>query len=98
MRNAIGILRQRGSLPVPDRPKKIAVSLDLPMLAEQCIGHDVGGGQHVVEVGRRPTSSSRRHSLVPPMRTILRVRVHRNDGLGAAAMALRIGLETTAGR
>src|SRR3546814_19742299 len=32
-------------LPVPDRPKKIAVSPSAPMLAEQCIGMTPCGGR-----------------------------------------------------
>ena len=31
-------------LPVPDRPKKIAVSPSLPMFAEQCIGSALAFG------------------------------------------------------
>src|SRR3546814_10051417 len=51
-------------LPVPDRPKKIAVSPSAPMLAEQCIGMTPCGGRTKLRT-RSDENTSELQSLMP---------------------------------
>ena len=79
-------------LPVPDRPKKIAVSPSGPMLAEQCIGMMPCGGSRKLSRPNTDFFISPAYA-VPPIRISFFGEVDRDHRLAAAAVALGIGAE-----